>query len=347
MASPTTAPVPAAHADERSGEASADMRAVLQTRWGNADALGLGRTVRPVIGDNDVLIEVRAAGLDRGTWHLMTGYPYAIRLAGFGFRRPKNPVPGLDVAGSVVAGGSAVTRFVAGDEVYGIGKGSFAEFTVAREVKLSRKPANLTFEQAAAAPISGLTALKAIEDIAKVTAGQRVLIIGASGGVGSYAVQIAKAHGAHVTGVCSTSKVDFVRALGADHVIDYTSEDVTGAGASYDVIVDIAGNRKVNHICRILSPTGTLVIVGGEHGGSWTGGMHRQLGAIVRSVFSKQRLTTFVNSEHYERLERLTALVEAGQVVPAVERTFPLEQAHDAMRHLVDGQARGKLVVIP
>jgi NADPH:quinone reductase-like Zn-dependent oxidoreductase len=342
MATPTTA----AFAPVTSAGSDYPMRAIVQTQWGTADVLHPASVERPTIADDEVLIEVHAAGLDRGTWHLMTGYPYAIRLAGFGFRRPKNPIPGFDVAGVVVGFGPKVTGFKQGDEVYGVGKGTFAEFTAAKASKLARKPANVSFEQAAAAPVSGSTALKAI-DIAKVTAGQRVLVIGASGGVGSYAVQIAKALGAHVTGVASTSKLDLVRSLGADEVVDYTRQDVTSGSASYDVILDIGGNTKVKRLRRVLTKTGTLVIVGGEHGGSWTGGMHRQFGAVLRSMVSKQTLTTFVGKETTEGLERLAVLLEAGSVVPAIERTFPLDQAPDAMRHLAAGHARGKLVITP
>ena len=206
---------PADRTATSASDASAPMRAIVQRTYGTADTLSLGEVARPAIGSGEVLVEVRAAGLDRGTWHLMTGVPYAARLA-FGLRAPKNPVPGFDVAGVVVAVGPGVTRFALGDEVFGIGKGSFAEFTAAREDKLAHKPARLTFEQAAAMPISGLTALQGLTDVGRLAAGQRVLVIGASGGVGTYAVQIAKALGAHVTGVCSAAKADLVRSLGAD-----------------------------------------------------------------------------------------------------------------------------------
>jgi NADPH:quinone reductase-like Zn-dependent oxidoreductase len=323
------------------------MRAIVQSRYGTADTLSLGEVGRPEIGAEDVLVEVRAAGLDRGTWHLMAGMPYAVRLMGFGLRAPKNPVPGFDVAGVVAAVGAAVTRLQPGDEVFGIGRGSFAEFTAAREDKLALKPTTLTFEQAAAMPVSGLTALQALTDAGRVQAGQHVLVIGASGGVGTHAVQIAKALGAQVTGVASTSKVDLVRSVGADHVIDYTCEDFADGEQTYDLILDFAGNASLSRLRRALAPDGTLVIGGGEDGGRWTGGFDRQLRALALSRFVGQRLTTFANKEHFSGLERLAALADDGRLVPAIERTYALSDMPEAMRHLVGGHARGKLVITP
>lgn len=322
------------------------MRAIVQTEYGTADVLSMGVIDRPVIEAGEVLLEVRAAGLDRGTWHLMAGMPYAVRLMGYGLRAPKTPVPGFDVAGVVLAVGSDVTRFQAGDEVFGIARGSFAEFAAAREDKLVRKPSNLTFEQAAAVAISGLTALQGL-DAGRLEAGQSVLIIGASGGVGTYAVQIAKALGAVVTGVASTGKLDLVRSIGADHVIDYTREDFAGGAQQYDLILDLAGNSSLSRLRRALTPNGTLVIGGGEEGGRWLGGTDRQLRALVLSPFVSQRLTTFASKEHFAGLERLTELIEGGQVVPAIERTYPLSDMPAAMRHLEAGNARGKLVITP
>jgi len=322
------------------------MRAIVQHAYGSADTLGLGEVARPVVGAGEVLVEVRAAGLDRGTWHLMTGTPYAARLA-FGLRAPKNPVPGFDVAGVVVAVAAGVTRFAPGDEVFGVGRGSFAQFTAAREDMLVHKPAGLSFAQAAAMPVSGLTALRGLTDVGRLQAGQRVLVIGASGGVGTYAVQIAKALGAHVTGVCSAAKADLVRSLGADDVIDYAREDFSAGGATYDLILDVAGNASVTRLRRALTPTGTLVMTGGEDGGPLTGGMDRQLRALALSRFVGQRLTAFVNKEHFTGLERLAALAEAGKIVPAIERTYALADAPEAMRHLASGKARGKLVIVP
>jgi NADPH:quinone reductase-like Zn-dependent oxidoreductase len=320
------------------------MRAILQDSYGSADVLRPGRIARPEIGDTDVLVRVHAAGLDRGTWHLMTGKPYLLRLA-FGLRGPRNPVPGRDVAGTVEAVGSKVTKFSVGDEVYGVAPGSFAEYAVAREDKLVRKPANLSFEQAAVVPISALTAQDAVT-LGRIKPGQHVLISGASGGVGSYAVQLAKAAGAEVTGVASTAKLDLVLALGADHVIDYTRDDFAATGDRYDVIIDIAGNPSLSRLRRALTATGTAVITGGEEGGSLTGGMNRQLGFLIMSLFVRQRFTMFVNKERGSDLERLTDLIEAGKVTPSLDRTYPLDQAPDAMRHLAAGEVRGKVAII-
>ncbi len=319
------------------------MRAIVQKEYGTADVLRVAEIDRPVIGANEVLVQVWAAGLDRGTWHLMAGMPYAARLA-VGLRAPKNPVPGLDLAGAVVAVGGKVTRFQAGDEVFGVGKGSFAEFAAAREDKLARKPSNLSFEQAAAVPVSGMTALRGLCDVGRLQAGQRVLIVGASGGVGSYAVQIAKALEAEVTGVCSTSKLDLVRSIGADHVIDYSQDDFADGGKQYELILDIGGNSTLSRLRRALTPKGTLVIVGGEDRGRWIG-MDRQLRALALSPFVGQRLTILAPKEHYTVLERLTELIEDGQVVPVVEHTYALSEMPDAMRDLRAGRARGKLVI--
>jgi NADPH:quinone reductase-like Zn-dependent oxidoreductase len=319
------------------------MRAIVQDGYGSADVLRSDRIARPEISANEVLVHVRAAGLDRGTWHLMIGKPYLMRLA-FGFRGPRNPVPGRDAAGTVEAVGSAVTKFAVGDEVYGVAPGSFAEYAVARESKLARKSANLSFEQAAVVPISALTAMDALT-AGRIKSGQHVLIIGASGGVGSYAVQLAKAFGAEVTGVASTSKLDLVQALGADHVIDYTREDFAATGNRYDLIIDIAGNPSLSRLRRALTATGTAVLTGGEEGGNLTGGMNRSLGAAIVSLFVRQRLTMVLNKESGSNLERLTELIEAGQVTPSIDRTYPLEQAPDAMRHLDAGKVRGKIAI--
>jgi len=319
------------------------MKAILQDKYGTPDDLRLGDTDKPVPGPDEVLVEVHAAGIDRGTAHLMRGEPYLMRVIGFGFRGPKNPVPGRDVAGTVVEVGSDVTDFEPGDEVFGIAKGSFAEYAVAPTKKLVHKPANLTFEQAAVVPISATTAMRALRDVGHVQPGQHVLIIGASGGVGTYAVQLAKALGATVTGVSSTAKVDLVRALGADEVIDYTQEDFAERATRYDLIVDIGGNSRVARLRRALAPKGTLVIVGGE-AGKWTG-VGRQLGAVSLSPFVSQRLTMFVNKESRENLEAVSRLIEAGQVTPSVDRTYPLIEVPDALRHLEAGRALGKIAI--
>jgi NADPH:quinone reductase-like Zn-dependent oxidoreductase len=270
-----------------------------------------------------------------------------MRIMGFGFRGPKNRVPGLDVAGSVVAVGSDVTRFRVGDEVYGISRGSCAEYAAAREDKLAPKPANLTFEQAAVVPVSALTALQALRDAGRVRAGQRVLIIGASGGVGTYAVQLAKAFGAEVTAVASTSKLDLVRSLGADHVVDYTREDFADGARRYDLVLDIGGNARTSRLRRALTEHGTLVYVGGESGGRITGGISRQLRAAVLSLFVRQRLAMHTTKERATDLVPLTELIEAGKVAPSLERTYSLEQVPEALRRLAAGTVRGKLGVIP
>lgn len=326
---------------------SGTMRAIVQERYGEADELRLEPTGRPDIAADEVLVRVHAAGLDRGTWHTMTGRPYLMRVLGFGFRGPKNRVLGLDVAGTVVEVGSSVTRFAVGDEVFGISRGSFADYAAVNEDKLAAKPRNLTFEQAAVVPVSGITALQALRDAGRLEAGQRVLIIGASGGVGSYAVQIATALGGRVTGVASTAKLDLVESLGAEHVIDYTREDFADGRDRYDLIVDIAGNSTLSRLRRALTRRGTLVIVGGENGGPITGGIGRQLRAVAISPFLRQRLSMHVTTERASDLEPLTELIETGRVAPSLERTYPLDQVPEAMRHLQAGTVRGKLAVTP
>jgi len=321
------------------------MLAITQKNYGSTDVLELGDIDRPTIGDDEVLVRVRAAGVDRGVWHMMAGLPYPIRLAGYGVRAPKNPVPGMDVAGVVEAIGRNVTRFRPGDEVFGVARGTFAEYTRAPEAKLALKPANLTFEQAAVVPISAMTALQGVRDHGRIQPGDKVLITGASGGVGSYAVQLVKAFGAEVTAVCSTTKLDLVRSLGADHVVDYTQDDFTASGHRYDVILDIAGNTPLSRLRRTLTPNGTLVIMGGETDGKWLGGSDRQLRAMLLSPFVSQRLGTFVNTEKHELLLDLTPLLESGQVTPVVDRQYPLEEAPKAIRYLIEGHARGKLVI--
>src|SRR5215218_4867787 len=321
------------------------MKAIVQDKYGPPDVLELRDIDRPEIGDEEVLVRVHAAGVDRGVWHVMTGLPYPIRLAGYGLRAPKYPVLGMDLAGVVESVGNNVTRFQPGDEVFGIGKGSFAEYVCAREDKLAPRPANLTFEQAAVVAISGLTALQALRDHGKIEPEQEVLVIGASGGVGTYAVQIAKAFGAHVTGVCSTKKVDMVRSIGADHVIDYTREDFAEGDQRYDLILDIGGNSSLARLRRALTPEGTLVIVGGEGGGRWFGGIDRQLRAMVLSPFVGQKLGTFVSSENHEDLLVLKELIESGKVTPVIDRTYPLAEVPEAIRYLEEGHAQGKVVI--
>jgi NADPH:quinone reductase-like Zn-dependent oxidoreductase len=293
-----------------------------------------------------VLVRVHAAGVDRGVWHVMTGLPYPIRLAGYGFRAPKYGVPGTDLAGVVTKIGTDVTRFAPGDEVFGTGIGTYAEYARAREDQLAAKPANLSFESAAALPVSGVTALQALRDRGAVQPGEHVLVIGASGGVGTFAVQLAKAFGAEVTGVCSTTKVDLVTSLGADHVVDYSHEDFAATGTRYDLILDIGGTASLSRLRRALAPTGRLVIVGGETSGRWLGGSDRQVRALVLSMFVGQTLGTFIAGVKHEDLLVLAQLAEAGQLTPAVDRTFSLAEAPKAIRHLEDGNARGKVVVV-
>ena len=321
------------------------MKAIVQDTYGATDVLELRDIDKPEIAEGDVLVRVRAAGVDRGVWHVMTGLPYPIRLAGYGLRAPKTPVLGADMAGVVEAVGNDVTRFQPGDEVFGIGEGAFAEYARARESKLAPKPANLTFEQAAVVAISGLTALQGLRDHGKVRPGQKVLIIGASGGVGTYAVQLAKAFGAEVTGVCSTTKVDMVRSLGADHVIDYTREDFAEGEQRYDVILDTGGNASLSRLRRALAPKGTLVIVGAETGGRWLGGTDRQLRALLLSRFIDQKLTTFVSRGNHQDLIVLKELIESGKITPVIDRTYPLTEAPKAIRYLEQGHARGKVVI--
>jgi NADPH:quinone reductase-like Zn-dependent oxidoreductase len=320
------------------------MRAIVQETYGSADVLHLAYIARPGIGEKEVLVRVHAAGLDRGTWHVTTGLPYALRLV-YGIRAPKNPVPGLDLAGTVTAVGAAVTRFCVGNEVFGFGKGPFAEFAAAPENKLARKPANLTFAQASVVPVSASTALQALRAAGPVTPGQKVLILGASGGVGSYAVQLAKAAGAVVTGVSSTAKLDLVRSLGADHVIDYTHQDFADGSERYDLILDIAGNPTLARLRSALAPSGTAVITGGEEGGSWTGSLDRQLRALVLSPFISQRLTMVMVKQGAADLENLRELIEAGSLKPVIDRTYTLDQVPEAMRYFDAGKARGKVAI--
>ncbi len=321
------------------------MRALVQDGYGSSDVLREAEIDKPQIAADEVLVHVRAAGMDRGTWHLMTGQPYLMRVMGLGLRRPRNRVPGLDVAGVVVEVGTDVSRFQPGDEVFGIARGSFAEYAAAREDKLALKPASLSFTQAAVVPISGGTALQALRDSGRVQAGQKVLVIGASGGVGTYAVQLAKAFAAEVTGVCSTAKADLVRSIGADHVIDYTREDFADGNRHYDLILDIGGNSRLSRLRRALTANGTLVIVGGEEGGKVTGGFQRSLAAPLLSLFVRQRLTMLASKERHTDLEVLRPLIEAGHVTPALDRAYPLAQAPAAMRPLEAGHARGKIAI--
>ena len=321
--------------------------AIVQDEYGRApeDVLRLGELDMPAIGDAEVLVRVHAASVDRGTWHIMAGLPYAIRAAGFGLRRPKHTNPGRSLAGTVAAVGAGVTGFAPGDAVFGTADAAFAQFARVATDKLALMPSNLSFEQAAAVPISALTALQAVRDHGRVEAGQHVLVIGASGGVGTFAVQIARAFGAEVTGVASAAKLDAVRAVGADDVLDYTRDDVTDGSRRYDVILDIGGNRRLAHLRRALNPRGTLVIVGGTGDSGLLGGSDRGMRAHLLSPFVGQKLGTFISSENAADLVALRELIESGRVAPAIDRVFPLGETAAAIRYLLDGHARGKVVI--
>jgi NADPH:quinone reductase-like Zn-dependent oxidoreductase len=321
------------------------VKAIVQNRYGPADVLEPAEIDTPSIGDADVLLRVRAAGVDRSVWHLMTGQPRALRIA-FGLRAPKQRIRGVDVSGTVAAVGPKATRWAVGDEVFGTADGSYAEFARADENQLVAKPARLDFAQAASLPISGCAALHTMR-AARIEAGQRVLVLGAAGGVGAFAVQLAKAAGAHVTGVSSTTKLDLVLSLGADEALDYTRVDVTDGSAQYDTIIDIGGNRALGALRRALTRNGTLVIVGGEGGGgALLAGADRQLRAALLSPFIAQRLTGVMSSERPADLEELRRLAEAGILTPSVERTYPLEEAADAIRYLERGSVRGKVALL-
>jgi NADPH:quinone reductase-like Zn-dependent oxidoreductase len=323
------------------------MKAIAQDVYGSADVLRFRDVDRPSPGGGEVLIQVRAAGADPGVWHLMTGVPYLMRVIGFGFRRPKVPVRGLALAGVVAATGPGVTRFQPGDEVFGICRtGSFAEYAVARENKLAAKPASLSFEQAAALPVSALTALQAVRDHAHVQAGQRVMITGAGGGIGTFAVQLAKARGATVTGVCGPAKADLVRSLGADSVIDYTRDEIGHGGTRYNVIIDIAGNRPLSLLRRALVPRGTLVVVGGSrYDRPVLTGMGRTVRTPFLAMLTGQRLRAFIARENAADYQTLANLAESGAVTPVIDRTYPLADAAEAIRQIATGHATGKSVV--
>ncbi|GIF72364.1 NAD(P)-dependent alcohol dehydrogenase [Asanoa siamensis] len=322
------------------------MKAIAQSGYGPASVLSLRSVPEPTIRPSEVLVAVRAAGVDPGVWINMTGQPYAARVA-FGLTKPKVAVRGRALAGVVSAVGSAVRGFAPGDEVYGTtGSGSFAEFAAVPSARLARKPNGLTFSQAAAVPISAVTALVSVRDGAKVRPGQRVMVIGAAGGIGAYAVQLAKAAGATVTGVCSTGKVALVRSLGAAEVIDYTAEEVDRDGPVHDVVIDTAGCRALSLLRRATTPRGTVLLAGGGHdAGGLLGGYTRQLRAPFVSLFSSQRVTGVAAGERAEYLEALTPLLEDGTIRPVIDRVYPLAEAPDAIRYLAEGHPAGKVVV--
>lgn len=321
------------------------MKAVTQHSYGCADVLELADLPTPEPGPDGIVVRVRAAGVDPGVWHVMTGKPYLVRLMGYGIRTPKNPLLGMDLAGEVTAVGTNVTGFQPGDQVFGTCDGSFAEYAVVRPDRCVPKPANLSYEQAAAVPVSAVTALQAVRDMGRVQAGQRVMVIGASGGVGTYAVQLAKAYGAHVTGVCSTKKMDLVRSIGADDVIDYTRDEITEGGRHYDVVIDTAGSRPLALLRRALTPTGTLVIVGGESGGNWVGPMTRVLRAALWFPFLSQHYRGGYVRQNLADLQHLRELVENGELTPVIDRTYPIDDVAAAVRYVQEGHTCGKVVL--
>jgi len=326
------------------------MKAIVQDRYGSPDVLQLGEVDTPLPGDDEVLVRVHAAAVNARDWHFMRGDPYLARLmapAELGFGGPKVKIRGTDFAGRVEAVGRRVTRFHAGDEVFGEVRGAFAEYLCVPDELVEPKPANLSFEQAAAMPLSANTALMGLRDAARVQPGQHVLVNGASGGVGTFAIQIAKAFGADVTGVCSTRNTDLVRSLGADHVIDYTRDDFTQGGRRYDVVLDLVGNRSLKDSRRALTPIGTLVLSGGgvSNGGSLIG----PVGLIIRgqlvSRFVRHRLLALTATPSRENLATLRELAESGKITPVIDRTYPLNEVPDAIRYLETEHARAKVVI--
>ncbi len=321
------------------------MKAIVYHEYGSPDVLALHEVAEPAVTAGSVLVHIRAASANPYDWHFMRGIPYFMR-ASSGLRKPKHSRLGSDMAGEVVAVGTGVTRFRPGDAVYGfVAHGGFAESIAIAEGALGPKPANLTFEQAAAVPLAGLTALQGLRDAGQVRPGQRVLIVGASGGVGTFAVQLARAFGAEVTGVCSTRNLDLVRSLGADHVIDYTREDFTQGKATYDLIFHLAGTHSPAACRRALTPTGTLVQSSGDSQGRWLGPMDRIITAALLSPFVSQRLSRLDTKPSQEDLAFLTDLIEAGKLTPVIDRTYPLCETAAAIRYLETGRARGKVVI--
>ena len=320
------------------------MMAIAQRRYGQPEVLEYGRIQRPVIGDDDVLVRVCAASVHPGDYFLMTGEPYVVRLA-FGLRRPRHAIPGRDLAGVVAAAGKDVADVQPGDEVFGWSTtGTLAQYACVPASQLVRTPANLSTAQAAAVPTSGLTALQALRDVAHVQPGQAVLITGASGGVGHFAVQIARTLGAEVTGVCSARNMDRVRSLGADHVIDYTRTDFTRTGLRYDAILDNVEAQPLSAVRRALTSTGVLIPNSGR-GGRLVGPLARIVKARARSLFTRQTLRPFLSVEKRQDLLHLAGLLEAGQLTPVIDRTYPLSEAAEAFRYIGAGHTQGKVVV--
>ncbi len=323
------------------------MKAIVYHEYGSPDVLALQDVAEPVVTDGAVLVRIRAASANPYDWHFMRGLPYFMRAVS-GLRTPKDSRLGSDMAGEVEAVGKGVTRFRPGDAVYGfVAHGGFAESIAVAEEVLGPKPANLTFAQAAAVPLAALTALQGLRDAGQVRPGQRVLIVGASGGVGTFAVQLAKAFGAEVTGVCSTRNVALVRSLGADHVIDYTREDFTQGTRRYDLILQLAGMQPPSECRRALTPEGTLALSSGDSRGRWIGPLGRIIKAAALSPFVSQKLGSFEAKSNRDDLRFLTELIESGKVTPVIDRTYPLCETADAIRYLETGRARGKVVITP
>jgi NADPH:quinone reductase-like Zn-dependent oxidoreductase len=320
------------------------MRAIIYTEYGSPDVLRLSEVAKPVPNEGEVLVRIRAAALNPLDWHYLRGTPYLVRLLA-GWRKPKVPGLGVDVAGTVEAVGRNVTPFKPGDEVFGTCRGAFAEQVCVAEDRLVPKPANLTFAQAAAVPVAAISALQALRDPGRIQPGQRVLINGAAGGVGTFAVQIARSFGAEVTGVCSTRNVDLVRSIGAHHVVDYTREDFTRSGPRYDLILDSVGNHSPPDLRRAMTDRGTAVMVGGPDRGRWLGPMPGVLKAAVLSRFSRQKLRPFLARVGKADLIVVQELLQAGKVTPVIDRSYPLSDVPGAIRYLETGHARGKVVI--
>jgi len=322
------------------------MKAIVRSKYGSPDVLELREIEKPAVEDDHVLVRVHAASVNAGDWHSMRGKPYIIRLMLGGLFKPrtKNAVLGGDLAGRVEAVGGNVTEFQPGDEVFGMSIRTFAEYVSVRRVGIVRKPVNLTFEQAAAVPVAGTTAVQGLRDKGHIRPGQKVLINGASGGVGTFAVQIAKSFGADVTAVCSPRNVDMVRSLGADRVIDYTREDFTRDGQQYDLIFDVAGNHSFSECRRVLSPNGTLVMVG-QSGRKKISILPLLTAPLVSRLRRKQKLVSFIAKRNKEDLTLLKELMEAGKVTPVIDRSYSLREVPEALRYLGEGHARGKLVI--
>jgi NADPH:quinone reductase-like Zn-dependent oxidoreductase len=320
------------------------MKAIVQDRYGSPDVLELRDIDPPIVKDDEVLVRIRAASVNPFDWYQVTGTPYIMRMDG-GLRRPKQTTPGVDLAGQVKAVGNNVTMFQVGDEVYGMRSGAFAEYLAAGEERLARKPANLSFEQAAAVPMAAVTALQGLRDKGQIRPGQNVLVNGASGGVGTFAVQIAKSVGAEVTAVCSTRNVDMVRSLGADRVIDYTTSDFVHNGQRYDLILDVAGNRSISDRRRALTPNGTLVVVGGPMKNRWIGPLGSMITTAVAARFGSQRVVAMLAKHRPEDLNVLRQLLESETIRPAIERTYPLDQVPEAIRYVGTGHAQAKVVI--